>query len=124
MAGFLKRFPGFALFTTLTILTVLAQIPCLLVYYLPTSPRPVKIWTLHEALGRETLKLWFWYTAAFGFQIPFNLDAGKEKERFVATETDQSPDIYQDALLANTNITPVTIGAVCNASLIMEGYVL
>lgn len=43
--------------------------------------------------------------------MPFNLDAGNEKGRFVTIEPDRSHDIYQD-VLASTEVKPVTIGAV------------
>ncbi|KAJ4413455.1 hypothetical protein N0V82_008529 [Gnomoniopsis sp. IMI 355080] len=112
MAGFFTRHPGFALVTSLTILKLFAQLPCLLVYYLPSYSRPVKSWTLGQALGRKILRIWFEYAAVVEFRMPFNLDAGKEKERFVVIQPDDSHDIYQDVLLATTNITPVAIGAV------------
>lgn len=111
MAGFLTKHPGFAIFTTLTIFKVLAQVPCLALYYMPASFRPLKVWTLRQALGRKVLRLWFEYAAAVEFQMPFNLDAGKEKERFVTIQPDRLNDIYHD-VLASTDITPVTIGAV------------
>lgn len=111
MAGLLTRQPGFALFTAFTILKVLLQLPCLALYYMPRSFRPVKDWTLRQAMGRKLLRLWFEYAAAVEFQTPFSLNPGKEKEHFVTIQPHQSHDIYQD-VLANTEIKPVTIGGV------------
>lgn len=96
----------------MTIFKVLAEIPLLMVYYLPSFTRPVKSCTLHQALGRKALREWFEYAVAVEFHMPFTLEAGSEKERFVTLQPDSLRDTYRDVLLVNPDITLATIGAI------------
>ncbi len=114
MPSFWTHQPGTGLYTAYTILKALASLPFLMVYYMPSSLRPNPRWSSRQAVSCALVRLWFKYAAAVEFQMPFNLDPGKEKERFTTVAphpTDPGQLVYHGIPFSDPGIKPITIGA-------------
>jgi len=115
--SFWTRQPGFAIYTIYTIGASLIKLPLLAVLHAFPAFRTVPTWTFRQSIMRALSRIIMEYTSAVEFELnaePFNLEPGKEKERFVIIPpADDLVSTYQGPALSATNpvgIKPTTIG--------------
>ncbi|KAL8983103.1 MAG: hypothetical protein Q9205_002566 [Flavoplaca limonia] len=96
--------------TVVTVAICFVRLPLLSLYYLSTATRQHPNWTYRQAIGVETLRVWFRYASKVKFHFPISLGSGRELERFVIIEP-STRQIY--AALPNaseSNVKPEPIG--------------
>ncbi|KAF2966598.1 hypothetical protein GQX73_g6977 [Xylaria multiplex] len=97
-------------------LSILASTPFILLKYLfdilcllPPWGRPVKEWTVNQAVRVRTVRLFLLYWSLFRAGDRLKLKPGRERERFEVIHS-KSPDLYKGPL-SDVTIEPGMIGA-------------
>ncbi|WPH02270.1 Hypothetical protein R9X50_00512600 [Acrodontium crateriforme] len=78
--------PGKAIWTLSAVGINLFKFPWLVAYYLPSSTRPHRAWTLRQALQVQIIRAALWHMAWVKMITPLKLSAGKERERWVVVK--------------------------------------
>ncbi|KAK2747126.1 hypothetical protein FQN57_002383 [Myotisia sp. PD_48] len=113
MAGrtkLLTSHPFKALYTIFFAVSSIAKLPFVLLYYLPSSLRPLRTWSYITSVRVWGAKQFLAYASAVELQLPVSLEPGKEGDRFI-TITPRHDDLYNDALVS-PQVKPQTIGGV------------
>ncbi|GAB1314750.1 Alpha/beta hydrolase fold-3 domain-containing protein [Madurella fahalii] len=107
--AFWTKQPGFALYTTYTIIKALIQLPCLMILYTVPHFRPLREWTFQQAFARAMTRLIFDYASIVELSIPPSLEQGKEGDRFVIIappDDDGTQSIYRGVASPNSEPNP------------------